>query len=116
MAMMVQPAESSVFVGAEFGLVLHLLQFRGKAFVAAGIRINPLLRELLPQVAFGKAEFKAMRRDCTIQYSQHIFRNCVAAHLLETARLGRDASPCHEPKSRVWGGANPPGKPFPDAI
>ena len=47
---------------------------------------------------------------------ESIFRNGVAAHMSETARLSRDASPYHEANSRALGRANPPGEPFPCAI
>lgn len=60
------PAESSLFVGVGSGLELYLLRNRLKKAEAFDVRINPLLRELLPRVAFCEAEFRGAPR----QYDQ----------------------------------------------
>lgn len=60
------PAESSLFVGVGSGLELYLLRNRLKAIAAFDVRINPFLRDLLPQVTFCEAEFTGAPR----QYDQ----------------------------------------------
>ncbi len=52
-------ADRSLFVGVGSGVELHLLRHRLKSAEAFDLRINPLLREWMPAVAFREEEFTA---------------------------------------------------------
>lgn len=52
-------ADRSLFVGVGSGVELHLLRHRLKSAEAFDLRINPVLREWMPAVAFREEEFAA---------------------------------------------------------